>query len=183
MRNIRTIVILLAVAFTALAQCPSAIHVASGNFSDDIVGQQDNRPGTWGTAGVAWHEIKFAPPAGCAVKVLSISGDLQAWVRGWSYGKAGALVGLDRKLWNGQNPWGSCTYCSEATPFYRQVAVNGQDPQTTTFDRHYKDGFLVGPDNRLGVKQAVYLNDTGQPVHVEFTWTMEFRWVEEPEAK
>ncbi len=177
---LRLLTILLLITLPALAgDCPAKVRIVSGNFSDDLAGQPDTRPGTWGTAGVAYHQVAFHPPAGCAVKILSISGDVVAWIRDYSYGQAGVLVGIHRQMWGGKNPWAACDYCSEDTPFYRQMAVS-EKPETTTFDHAYRAGWLVGPDNTLWFKHAVWLNDTGQPVHLETTWTIEFQWTPAP---
>jgi len=174
------LILILVLASTLFGECPSEIRVVSGNFADDLIGTPDTRPGTWGTAGVAYHELRFHPPDGCAVKLLSISGDLLAWTRNWSYGKAGVLVGIHRTLWGGKNPWAPCDYCTEDVILYRQLGVDGLRAHTTEFDRRFKRGVLVGPDNCLKFKHAVWLNETGQLVHIETTWTIEFQWVAAP---
>jgi len=180
---LRLLAILLLAALPALAgDCPGNVRVVSGNFTDDILGQPDTRPDTWGSAGAVYHRVTFRPPAGCAVKILSISGDVVAWVRDYSHGQAGVLVGIHRRLWGGKNPWAACDYCTEDTPFYRQLALS-EKPETTTFDRRYIAGWLVGPDHTLHFKHAVWLNTTGRPVHVETTWTIEFRWTPAPDRQ
>jgi len=162
------------------ADCPSEIRTVSGNFADDLIGTPDTRPGTWGTAEAVMHSVQFHPPEGCAVKIWSITGDLVAWVRSWSYYKAGVLVGIHRILWNGRNPWAACDYCTEDVILYRQLGVDGFRAYTTEFDRHFKQGMMVGPDNQLRFKHAVWLNETGQAVHMETTWMIEFQWVAAP---
>ena len=70
----------LLVAGTACAQALGPF-AASSNFAADLYGAADTRPGCWGYSDVATWNITFRPPAGYAVRILSIHGDLVAWIK------------------------------------------------------------------------------------------------------
>lgn len=161
-------------------------RVASGNFSADIAGQPDSRPGTWGTAGAELWAIEFHPPEGCAIEIHSISGDIVSWVR-WSNSaswapakdKFGVLYGFQ---FHRENRGGGeiCDLCDVGTILYGQAGANSRDVSSRVFRQSYRSPVRL-PEDRLWVKAAAWLNDTDQPVHLEITWTIEFQFVEVPQ--
>lgn len=67
---------------------PGEPHAISGNFSVDLYGLVDTRPGTYGHADyVIWNQTFENVPAGCRVQILHIWGDLIAWPRGHHSGR------------------------------------------------------------------------------------------------
>ena len=87
-----------AFAGSAFAQCtdPGTSHAITGNFSVELYGPVDTRPGTWGHADSwVWQQPFTNVPAGCRVQILRISGALISWSKGavpaGTY--AGVLVG------------------------------------------------------------------------------------------
>src|SRR5262245_4421229 len=67
------------------------VHTVSGNFPRDLYGPVDLRdpratactsgPCIWGNAEHAIQPIKFNPPAGYRVRILTLRGDLVAWIK------------------------------------------------------------------------------------------------------
>src|SRR5215831_2192864 len=83
---------------SAFAQCadPGTPHAITGDFSVELYGPVDTRPGTYGHADyVVWNQPFTNVPAGCRVQITHISGDFIAWTMGavpaGTY--AGVLVG------------------------------------------------------------------------------------------
>jgi hypothetical protein len=98
-------------AGSPFAQCsvPGTLHVITGNFSAELYGTVDTRPGTWGHAEYAVCNQSFTNvPAGCQVQISHISGDLIAcpWGAAPSGTSAGVLVAFVR--WYRLDPCGLC---------------------------------------------------------------------------
>lgn len=176
MKQLRaTVVLALTISLSACAQPAERLYYSSSNFSADIAGEPDSRPSTWGNAGVALWEITFTPPAGCAVEVQRIFGDLVAWPIGRvEEGKfAGVLLGLQTR-----EPEGSVRgdWLADNTFLYIQDAVS-QEPRRAPFN--YSLSVRLPTDNKLVVKVAVWLNDTGRTIHIEPTFTLGYRFVDQ----
>jgi hypothetical protein len=158
--------------FALLAQT----FTASGNFSFDLDGPRDTRAGTWGTAEAATKYITFSPPAGYRVRIVRASGDLVAWpqvldgvpVPAGKY--AGVLLALASTA-----PEGSIRgdWMADNTFVYIQAGLDAV-PVRAPFDRRL-DAMLEA-DNRLAVKVASWLNTTGRPIHIEPTFTLQYRF-------
>ena len=149
-------------------------HSAATNFSVDLLGTPDNRPDTWGTAASSIKLITFKPPKGYRVRILRVYGDLLAWPIGRvSEGKfAGVLFGLQTTAPEGsiRMDWGA-----DNTLLYLQDATGGE-VRRSSFDHDVSVGGLLPPDNKLLVKMAVWLNDTGLPIHIEPSFVMVYRF-------
>lgn len=146
---------------------------SSSNFSADLAGQPDSRPGTWGTAEAVTWTITFSPPAGCSVEITQIHGDLVAWPTGGKVEEgrfAGVLFGLSTT-----GPDGSThgDWLADSCFLYVQDAV-GREARRAPFSEKVKVRLL---DDRLMVKVAVWLNDTGRTIHMEPTFTLGYRFV------
>ena len=169
--------ILLLLALFGLSQTPP-----SGNFAVDLYGVPDTRPGCWGYADSQEKIITFSPPPGFRVHVSRIRGDLVAWVRSSSASALtppGSTAGV-LLAFHDSGPDGStrCDWCADNTPVYIQDAVTAEQPKTRApFDAVLD--WVLPADNKLIVKMASWLNDTGKPVHVEATYTLTFRFMEE----
>ena len=64
---------------------------------------------------------------------------------------------------------------------YIQGATDGS-PSRMPFDFQNIEGGLLGDDNLLKVRQAIFLNETGASIHMETTFVCEFHY-EAKEAK
>jgi hypothetical protein len=158
-------------------QAKSLPHVVSGNLSADIKGELDTRVGTFGYAGVAYHEIKFNNiPTGHRVRILRIQGDTVAWPIGRTApgSNAGILSGFTTR----QYPMGApalCTLCSADVLTYVQATVTRQGV-TRTFKYNYKRGYTI-PKGSIWLKQASWLNTFDVPVHIETTYNITFDYM------
>ena len=151
--------------------------LASANFSVDLYGTQDTRPGSWGCADFQEKTLTFSPTPGRRVRITRIRGDLVAWVRSIHSSAptppgttAGVLLAF-----HDSNPEGStlCDLCGDNTPIYVQDAVTERQPKTRAPFNVVLD-WLLPSDNKLILKLASWLNDTGQPIHMEATFTVAF---------
>jgi hypothetical protein len=147
---------------------------ASGNFSADLLGQLDTRPGTWGNADVRLFDVTFQVPKGYRVRVLRTYGDFLAWPKGAvpSGKAAGVLFGLQTTA-----PEGSARidWMADNTFLFVCTATNGT-PVRAPFDFDTSAGGLLEPDHILRLKVASWLNDTGLEIHMEPTLTIVYQY-------
>ena len=176
--NVYVVSLLLLVALASPSQTLGPFS-ASTNHSDDILGTPDHRPDTWGTAGYAVHRLEFHPPKGYRARILRVYGDFQGWVRKNPSGNCvGVLWGLTTTA-----PEGSArvTPAADNTFLYVQDSVCGADRTfRAPVDYDTRHGGLLGPDNVLLSKVAVWLNETGEPVHMEPSFTIVYQFEREP---
>src|SRR5438445_5596764 len=101
-------------------------YTVSDNFPADLYGAVDTRmskqscgagPCIWGRADVALLPIRFHPPAGYRVRVLSLRGDLVAWIKSLpgdpptpAESAAGVLAGFETPSMGGSP---ECDYCAQ----------------------------------------------------------------------
>lgn len=160
-------------ALTAISVV-SQVYSAATNLTVDLLGVPDTRPDTWGTAGYSVKTITFTPPPGHRVRILRVYGDLLFWPIGKvEQGKfAGVLLGLQTTA-----PEGSVRmdWAADNTMLYIQDATGG-GPRRSAFDYDVSVGGLLQPDHKLLVKMAVWLNDTGLPIHIEPSFVMVYRF-------
>jgi len=155
----------------------SSTHSFSINITWDAEGTPDERPGTWGKATFVDTPIPFVNvPAGYRVRLLRAYGDHIAYPHGdVEAGKyAGVLFGILTNQ-DGQSPYVGPGLGSAGCPLYIQnFTPNGQ---TRAFDFALaSESSLVGRDNTMIFRQAVFLNETGVPIHMEATAVVEFRY-------
>lgn len=147
------------------------------NFSTDLLGPVDARPGTWGHADYSTWRIVFRPPAGHRVRILRAHGDLVSWVRGAPEDTyAGVLFGLQTTAPDGST---RADWAADNCMLYVQDAVTRGRPARTAFNADVRAGGLLEPDNVLIFKIAAWLNDTGQPIHSEVTATLTYQFERE----
>jgi len=141
------------------------------NHSDDILGAPDTRPDTWGTAGYNVHPFIFHPPAGYRTRVLRVYGNWQGWLREKTEKCVGALWGLSTTA-----PEGSArvTPAADNTLLYVQDATCGQ-PFRVGVNYAIVNGLLEA-DNVLVSKVAVWLNETGQALHMESSFNIVYHF-------
>jgi hypothetical protein len=159
---------LLAVAVLAQASdCISRPCSSSTNFSFDIAGTLDTRPGSYGNAGAEQGVITFSPPAGYRVRVLRVYGDFIAWASGFpSPGtRSGVLFALSSTL---TTPATYADLVSDNCFLYLQDSVSFLKLDTRDpFDFAVQDGGLLAADNKLLLTTAAWLNTTGLSIHME----------------
>lgn len=148
------------------------VYRGSNNFSVDLKGEQDVRPGCWGLAGYAVKTVTFNPPPGYRVRILRAYGDMLAWPRGvpapGTY--AGILFGLQTTAQEGSI---RADWLADNTMMYIQGAVSDRGRERLPFDYKIADGYLES-DHKLLYKFAVWLNDTGLEMHTEASVTLEY---------
>ena len=158
------------------AECERACSFGT-NFSADIKGDPDTRQDTWGDAGYTVKAITFRPPPGYRVRILRVYGDFVVWPLGRvGPGRfAGVLLGLQTS-----GPEGSvrADWAGDNTMLYIQDATGGE-ARRAGFDFDTKAGGLLEADHKLLVKMAVWLNDTGLPIHMEPSMVVVYRYERE----
>jgi hypothetical protein len=151
------------------------------NHTDDIAGTTDYRPGEIGTAGYSLHRIEFHPPQGYRVRVLRVYGDFAGWLRRNPSGNCvGTLWGLSTTA-----PEGSAraTPAADNTFLYVQDSACGSQRNfRAPVDYKTREGGLLGPDHVLVSKVAVFWNETGEPVHLEPSFTIVYQFEENHET-
>jgi|SRR5579859_2501279 len=154
-----------------------ALNVFSTNFASDQLGTPDTRPGTWGNAGVIDFSIPFTNvPAGKRVHIMRIYGDFLMWAHGAcpDNTQAGGLTGL-LKTSGGQSPFVGPGLGAFGCFFYIQSGC-ASEPSREPFDFDVSQGGLLDTDNKMTLRQAVFLNNTGLPIHMETTMVVEFQY-------
>lgn len=63
-------------------------YTGTTNFTVDLVGEPDTRPGTWGTAGAVTWPLEFFPPPGFITRVLRLTCDQVVWPTASGFGPA-----------------------------------------------------------------------------------------------
>jgi len=169
-----------------------ATHTVSGNFPQDLFGPADTRmagqncgvgPCIWGHADSAVLPIQFRPPPGYRVRILSLRGDLIAWIKTLpgdpptpAESSAGVLGGFQTTSSLAEENSKECDSCADGCPLYIQDAVTEKQPKTRAAFNYQEVGLMLDADNVLNVKVADWLNTTGKPVHIEMTYTIQFRY-------
>jgi hypothetical protein len=164
----KAILILLS-ATALLAQSQTCTTIApcalSTNVPFDSAGTTDMRPGTWGNAASVSLSIPF---------LMVPAGDVVAWPHGEIV--AGAFSGILSGLTNttpNQSPFAPSGLGSAGCFLYFQDRVGANGSRIAIDIPNIKNG-LLNADNVLILKQAVWLNETGAPIHMETTLVIEF---------
>lgn len=176
-------------ATMAAAVALGPIYTVSGNFPADLYGSVDTRmsgqtcaggPCIWGRADAAILPIKFKPPVGYRVRIVALRGDVVSWIKTLPgdvltppESSAGVLGGFETPDSGGS---AHCDWCADGCPLYVQDAVTEKQPKARTSFNYERVGLLLGPDNVLRAKIAAWLNTTGKPIHMEITYTIQFRY-------
>ena len=166
----------------------------AGNFSADLEGQvlpgDVERPEIWGLREAFAWPLKFEPPAGHRVRLLSITGDLTArlttrgegpvWVSG-AYPYVGVLAGVQTRAESAGSV--HADHAADDVLAYIQADI-GRDGVARIAMREDWRGLrnaLLGPDHTVWFKVAKYLDETGLRTHLEVTFSqLRFRY--EPEG-
>lgn len=147
------------------------------NFSIDLAGVPDTRPGTWGNAAFGQNVATFTPPAGYRVRVLRIYGDFIAFPKagvpgsgkscevGWGL-KSTATDGSTRLSTGYDNSF-----------VWLQNAITAPAPSCrAAFDHVVETGGLLEADNKMISQTFVALNTTGLTIHMEPTFTVVYQF-------
>lgn len=164
-------------------------HTVSGNFPRDLYGPVDTRmagqscdvgPCIYGHADSSDLPIQFYPPAGMRIRILSLRGDLIAWIKdtreSFSFSippnsMAGVLAGFQASSSGAST---DCNYCASGCPLYIQDAVGEKIPLARAPFDYENVGMVLDADNVLHAKIAEFLNTTDHPIHLELTYTIQF---------
>jgi hypothetical protein len=152
-------------------------YSTAANFSIDLAGEPDTRPGTWGNTGFAQNIVTFSPPAGHAVRVLAIYGDFIAFPRS-DTPPAGTSCEVG---------WGLKTTAPDGSKLvstgydnsfvWLQNVVTCEAPACRAgFNFDVQRGGLLGSDNTMISQVFVALNTTGLTIHMEPTFTMVYQF-------
>jgi hypothetical protein len=147
------------------------------NFSIDLAGIPDTRPGTWGNTGSAQNLVTFSPPAGYAVRVLTIYGDFTGFPRsGTPSPGTSCEIGWGLKT---TAPDGSklvSTGYDNSFVWLQNVVTSVAPACRAGFNFDVRTGGLLGPDNTMISQVFVALNTTGLTIHMEPTFTMVYQF-------
>jgi hypothetical protein len=153
------------------------VGMSAGNFAVDLMGSVDQRQYTWGRADSHTWTVQFNPPAGYRTRILRIRGDLVAYpkilagdspIETWQ--SAGVLVSYHTTAPDA----GGCSPCSGNTLIYYQGVLFGASRERIPYDVQMDQ--LLESDNKLIVKVAEWLNTYEKPIHIEPTFTIEYRY-------
>lgn len=142
---------------------------ASSNFAFDLQGHLDTRPYTYGFADDQSKTIHFNPPAGWRVRILTLQGD---FIYSPEFNVAPAAAGTGTYVMLALNrdsaeSSGRCTPCDDNSMVTLQATWPG--PGRIAFNRDVHVNGLLGPDNTLVIKTAIFFNTTGLFIHLEPT--------------
>ena len=164
---------LLGLLVTACAQ-PRVLgpYVKTHNHSDDLLGTP--KAGEWGVSDQAVHPYRFSPPSGYRVRVLRIRGDVQGFIRNPTAYCAGTMWAMHAQL---ATPPQVDEFVDPTLLLWVQDATcrgaSFRDPVDRPVNQLLKTPELVS-------KVATFLNETGQPVHIEASFTITYQFEREP---
>jgi len=147
------------------------------NFSIDLAGTPDARPGTWGNAGFAQNVTTFSPPAGQRVRVLRVYGDFIGFPKS----------GIPRAGTSCEIGWGLKTTAADGSTrlsngydnsfiWLQHVVTSNGWSCRAAFDHTVEVGGLLEADHKMISQTFVALNTTGLTIHMEPTFTVVYRF-------
>jgi hypothetical protein len=148
-------------------------YSAAQNFTIDMAGTPDTRPGTWGNAQAYPIRIPFHPPSGYRVRILRVYGDFVAF----------PTTGTIQPGTYSEVSWGFLSTAPGGSTradlsaddcfLWLQSVLTAQNGMIRmAFDHDTHIGGLLEPDNVLILQLAVSLNTTGLQVHEEPTYVI-----------
>ena len=167
------------------------------NFAYDSQNQApDTRPGCWGQAGFWDFPIIFQDvPAGQEVRLVRMDGDCYGFIHGAAPDgtHAGVLCGLiTRAAPDGKGGW---VAANQPTPYLDPIDQGSGDcplfcchsvgPDSSTFRIPINADLanaVLDANNVALARMAVFLNDTGLPIHLEWTGVIQFEYINEVSA-
>jgi hypothetical protein len=149
------------------------------NIAWTTSGTKDTRPGTWGNTDVVQSQIPFANvPAGYVVSITHVSGDEIAAPNGTALPNSMAygLIGLTNST-PFQSPYVGPGLGSSGVFIYKQVAIPASGARIPINENVLG---TLNADNILIIKQALFLDTEGVPIHFEATITLDFVYLAAP---
>jgi hypothetical protein len=147
------------------------------NFSINLAGVPDTRPGTWGNADFAQNIATFTPPEGYVVRILRVYGDFVGFPQsGMPAAGTSCEIGWGLKT---SAPDGSALVSvgyDNSFVWVQNVITSDAPSCRASFDFSVSTGGLLQPDHRLISQTFVALNTTGLTIHMEPTFTMEYQF-------
>lgn len=135
----------------------------------------------WGRQASAMTKISFEGlPQGYAVQVLRIRGNVVMWTHGGvptPGSNSGVLWSLQTTASLGDESPTNVEYGTNGCFMYQQAATLPSQP--IQFDSDLSGDAVILPDGLMWSKEAVWLNDTGLPVHEEATFIVTYRFVKQ----
>lgn len=158
------------------SDCVNQTCSSSSDVTWTTTGVPDTRPGTWGTTDTSIFSYTFTNvPSGYRVQVLRTYGDNVAWIQGnpQSNSHAGVLFSMSSSTGNSSDVTNGNSSCF----LYHEGALSSNGTLTDPFDNVTADGGVLGSDNTIQVKLAMFLNDTGAAVFQDVTFVVVYRFV------
>ena len=147
------------------------------NFSINLAGTPDNRPGTWGNAGFAQNIVAFSPPSGYLVRIVRIYGDFIGFPEsGIAPAGTSCEVGWGLKSTAPDGSVHVSTGYDNSFIWLQNVITSVFPSCRLAFDSDVSTGGLLQADNTLISQAFVALNTTGLTIHMEPTFTMVYQF-------
>lgn len=147
------------------------------NFSIDLAGTPDTRPGTWGNAGFAQNIATFSPPAGYRVRILRVYGDLIGFPKsGMPDAGTSCEIGWGLKSTAPDGSGRVSTGYDNSFVWLQHVVMSTSPSCRAGFDFEVGTGGLLEADHQLVSQTFVALNTTGLTIHMEPTFTMVYQF-------
>jgi hypothetical protein len=147
------------------------------NFSIDLAGVPDTRPGTWGNAASAQNLMQFTPPAGHRVRVMKVYGDFIAFPKsGTPRAGTSCEVGWGLKTTAADGSSRISTGYDNSFVWLQDAVLPAQLKSRSGFSFEVATGGLLEPDHKLISQAFVALNTTGLTIHMEPTFVMVYQF-------
>jgi hypothetical protein len=147
------------------------------NFSVNLLGTPDTRPGTWGTADFAQNIATFSPPAEHLVRILRVYGDFIGWPEsGVPPSGSSCEIGWGLKS---TKPDGSARISvgyDNSFVWLQNVITSISPACRAAFDHDVGTGGLLESDNKMVSQTFVALNTTGLTIHMEPTFVVVYQF-------
>lgn len=173
----KTAILTLLLAFAMQArEVTTPSESLSENFTVDLEGSPDHRVDTWGDASAQYWQVHFKPPLGYRTRILRVFGNFVTAPDG-KMPEGTEAYGLFALQTTSAGQSSIADVGSSGCVFYIQsVLVGGDSKDVESFNVDVTDAGLLGEDNVLVVKTAVFLNTTGLKIHMEPSWVMVVRF-------
>lgn len=147
------------------------------NFSIDLAGSPDTRPGAWGNAGFAQNITTFSPPPGYRVRVLRTYGNFIGFPKSGVVAEGKSCeVGWGLKTTAPDGSAHASTGYDNSFVWLQDVITNPSPSCSVVFDFDVHIGGLLQADHKLISQTFVALNTTGLTIHMEPTFTMVYQF-------
>jgi hypothetical protein len=147
------------------------------NFSIDLAGTPDTRPGTWGNTAFAQNLTTFTPSSGLRVRVLRIYGDFIGFPKdGIPAAGSSCEVGWGLKSTAPDGSTRLSTGYDNSFVWLQNVITSAVPSCRASFDHAVEVGGLLESDHVMISQTFVALNTTGLTIHMEPTFTVVYQF-------